>query len=318
MKIVNKRLSLKEFEEYVSKKDFGELPPTFMVLHHTWKPTKEQWKGQSSISGLKSYYEGLGWSAGPHLFIAEDGIWLFTDMYDVGIHAGAGNGTLKTGYSIGIEVVGNYDYEVWSGETYTNTIGAIKALQEKLKLPDDRIKFHRDYSAKSCPGWEISMDWVKEQLKNKETPMATKYYINSDLRNALKELDKDFDHEKESDHKKMADKLNSLVSGEKFFKGKSEELTKELTVEKEKVRQANIAISQMNKNHETDIESKNKVIADYVKFFDLLKDGSIYKWDKKESLLGEVKIDPLPQMKDYNEVNSFELGKWLFRIFSKK
>lgn len=205
MKILAKKLSLKEFEEYVNKKDFGVLPPTFLVLHHTWRPTKEQWQGATSISGLKSYYEGLGWSAGPHLFIAEDGIWLFTDMYDVGIHAGAGNGTLKTGYSIGIEVVGNYDGEVWSGETYSNTVGAIKVLQEKLKISDDKIKFHRDYSSKTCPGSAITKEWVFQQLKNKETQMATKYYINSDLRNELQKFDKKFNHEKESDHKKMAD-----------------------------------------------------------------------------------------------------------------
>lgn len=207
MKIIGKKLSLAEFQEYTKNKDFGVLPPTFLVLHHTWKPTKDQWAGDKSIKGLKSYYESLGWSDGPHLFIAEDGIWLFTDMYDVGIHAGEGNGTLKTGYSIGIEVVGNYDKEVWSGETYSNTVGAIKALQEKLGIPDNKIKFHRDYSTKSCPGWAITKEWVLEQINTNTKEMATKYYINSDLRNELKKFDKDFDHEKEKDHKKMAELL---------------------------------------------------------------------------------------------------------------
>ena len=149
MKIVNKKLSIKEFEKYVAKKDFGTLPPTFLVIHHTYRPTVKTWNGSRTIQGLKTFYEDKGWSAGPHLFIAEDGIWLFTDMYDVGIHAGAGNGTLKSGYSIGIEVVGNYDNKVWEGETYKNTVGAIKALQEKLNIPDKEIMFHRDYRLKS-------------------------------------------------------------------------------------------------------------------------------------------------------------------------
>ena len=165
MKIIGKKLSLAEFDDYVNKKDFGKLPPTFLVVHHTWKPKKNEWNGATTIAALKKYYEGLGWNAGPHLFVAEDGIWLFTDMYEVGIHAGAGNGTEKTGYSIGIEVVGDYDNEVWSGKTKENALGVIKVLQEKLKIKDNGIHFHREYSAKSCPGNAITMDWLLGQLK---------------------------------------------------------------------------------------------------------------------------------------------------------
>lgn len=167
MKIIAKKLSLPEFIDYVNKKDFGVLPPTFLVIHHTWKPKKDEWNGSTTIAALKKYYEGLGWSAGPHLFVAEDGIWLFTDMYDVGIHAGAGNGTVKTGYSIGIEVVGDYDNEVWSGKTKENALGVIKILQERLKLKERDLHFHREYSAKSCPGNAITMEWLLDQLHGK-------------------------------------------------------------------------------------------------------------------------------------------------------
>ena len=44
------------------------------MIHHTWKPTKETWAGQRSIDSLKKYYEKKGWPAGPHIFVAEDGI----------------------------------------------------------------------------------------------------------------------------------------------------------------------------------------------------------------------------------------------------
>lgn len=188
MNPIKKRLSLEEFKEYVNKKDFGELPPTFLVLHHTWRPTVKSWNGKSSIDGLDKYYRGLGWQGnGPHLFIAEDGIWLFTDMYEVGIHAGVGNGTLKTGYSIGIEVVGNYDNKVWSGETKKNTVGAIKVLMKTLKLDNDDIKFHRDYSSKSCPGNSITKDWVYKQLT--ETKMEKKYQEFYDSKESSKGAD---------------------------------------------------------------------------------------------------------------------------------
>lgn len=165
MKILGRKLTLKEFEEYVQAKDFGVKPPTFMVLHHTWKPTLESWNGRTSIYALKAYYERLGWSAGPHLFVTDDAIWLFTDMYDVGIHAGAGNGTVNNGYSIGIEVVGNYDGSKWSSKTAEMVTGAMRSLMGKLKLTNNDIKFHRDFSSKSCPGSAITKEYVYNLLK---------------------------------------------------------------------------------------------------------------------------------------------------------
>lgn len=183
MKYLGGNKTLSEFRSYVQQKDFGSIPPNEIVIHHTWRPTKEQWKGRNSLEGIRDYYVSKGWAAGPHLFIAEDGIWLFTDMYDVGIHAGEGNATWKTptgrivkgysggwgaklqSYSIGIEVVGDYDTDVWTGETKKNTLGAIKVLLETLGLEYEDISFHRDYSSKSCPGHAITKEWLIRELQ---------------------------------------------------------------------------------------------------------------------------------------------------------
>ncbi len=161
MQIINKRLSLNEFRHYVDSYNFGSVPPNKLVIHHTWRPTKNSWAGERTIGGLKKYYEGKGWPVGPHLFIAEDGIWLFSHMNKDGIHAG----NLNTG-SIGIEVVGDYDNEKWSGETKVNTLGSIKALIDKLNLSNSDIYFHRDVSGKSCPGWAITKEWLFAELAN--------------------------------------------------------------------------------------------------------------------------------------------------------
>jgi len=165
MKIINKCLSRKEFAEYIKDYNFGTLPANKLVIHHTWKPTKEQWNGRHSIQGLKSYYERKNWWAGPHLFIADDGIWLFTPMRKNGIHAGKGNWR-----SIGIEVVGDYDSKKWDGETKENTLFVIKALQEKLKINNEYVKFHRDYSRKSCPGHAITKEWLFKELVTFDKP----------------------------------------------------------------------------------------------------------------------------------------------------
>lgn len=159
MEIINKRLTLNEFRDYVKGYYFGSLPADKLVIHHTWRPTRESWDGERTILGLKRYYEGKGWKVGPHLFIAEDGIWFFTPMRKDGIHAGSLNPR-----SIGIEVVGDYNSKKWSGQTKINTLGAIKALTERLNLTENEIFFHRDVSPKSCPGWAITKEWLFKEL----------------------------------------------------------------------------------------------------------------------------------------------------------
>lgn len=161
MDIINKRLTLHEFQVYVKGYDFGPILPSKLVLHHTWHPTKESWAGERTIGGLKRYYEGKKWKVGPHIFVADDGIWLFSPMRKDGIHAGKLNK-----HSIGIEVVGDYDSEKWSGQTKQNAIGTIKILMDRLSLKENGLFFHRDASPKSCPGWAIKKEWLFDELKN--------------------------------------------------------------------------------------------------------------------------------------------------------
>ena len=167
--IIGKGLTLDEFRRYAKGYDYGKIKPSGLVIHHTWKPTKAEWRGDISIEGLRKYYESKGWSAGPHLFIAEDGIWLFTPMKDVGIHAGAGNSTYSwgrlTGYTIGIEVVGDYDTEKWSGKTKENALGAIQMLMTQFAISTEKVTFHRDWTnQKTCPGSAITKDWLFAEL----------------------------------------------------------------------------------------------------------------------------------------------------------
>ena len=238
MKIIGKKLSRKEFTDYVNKKDFGSIPPSKMVIHHTWKPTKKEWNGSKSIEALKKYYEGLGWQAGPHIFVAEDGIWLFTDMYEVGIHAGTGNAQWEANgktwdgwgddfknnkliwYSIGIEVVGNYDAEKWSGETKTNALHVINVLRNKLNIKG--LDFHRNYSTKSCPGASITKEWIEKELK--EPTKEVESFIDKYLEKIAKILNFDF--------------------GDKINENEASKIVKELEKKITKLRNENQALSQ--------------------------------------------------------------------------
>lgn len=163
--MIGKALSLPEWLDYIAAYNFGTIPPTRLVLHHTYIPNEQQWRGLASMQGMQRFYAGKGWTAAPHLYAAPDGIWLFTPMRDVGIHAGTGNSGVRNGqfwYSIGLEMVGYFDRERPQGQVWEFSKAIMGSMSRRLGIaPRDLISFHRDYTTtKSCPGWAITKEWV--------------------------------------------------------------------------------------------------------------------------------------------------------------
>jgi N-acetyl-anhydromuramyl-L-alanine amidase AmpD len=163
--MIGRVLNTDEWLAYVAHYDFGTIPPARLVLHHTYRPNQAQWRGLRSMRGMQHYYAGLGWSSAPHIYVAPDGIWLFTPMSRVGIHAGTGNQGHTNGvwwYSIGLEMVGYFDYERPSGAVWDYARTVMGSLANRLDIaPRQLISFHRDYTnQKSCPGWAVTKEWV--------------------------------------------------------------------------------------------------------------------------------------------------------------
>jgi len=170
MEIDGRCMTIDQFVAYVEDLRFPTPLPDRIFLHHTWKPTKQDWRGYSSIMAMKSYYEQQpwvdeegrkheGWNAGPHLFVADDGIWLFSDLRYDGVGAqGHNTGTRH------LEMVGDYDNALPSGATLANTIAALGILHIKLGRDIEQLCFHRDVSYKSCPGWAVQKGWIIPQV----------------------------------------------------------------------------------------------------------------------------------------------------------
>ena len=187
-------LSLNDFRAYVDGYSFGSMPPCFVVLHHTSIPDTQvarlkdgSWdareiglteqqiytKRQKQLSWIRDYYrDQLGWDRGPHLFIDDRWIWIFTPMYHPGIHAAKGNGTAQA-YSIGIEVVGHYEHVQWPEPVARNVGGAIAVLHERLKtfkilhkIGPGGISSHRDYNKPACPGAAITEEYYLSVIRN--------------------------------------------------------------------------------------------------------------------------------------------------------
>lgn len=159
MKILGKPYSSDEFAAYLdSLKPVWN--PSLIVIHHCSAPSLAQrphgFLNQHMLN-LQDFYEGKGWSAGPHLFIDEDQVWTFSPLTARGVHAVRFNST-----GIGIEMLGDYDTEdPWTGrgrEVLSTTCRAVKSLMGKFDITERAIRFHRDdpTTSKTCPGRKIS------------------------------------------------------------------------------------------------------------------------------------------------------------------
>lgn len=171
MQIIGKVMTASEFVDYVEHLDLPAPRANRVFLHHTWKPTPETWHGYDTILGMKAYYEQQiwtdldgqvyeGWTVGPHIFVAPDGIWLFSDLrYD-------GVGVYGHNYrSRHIEMVGNYDYQLPSGSILDDTVAVLGILHERLGLSIEDLAFHRDFSTKTCPGLAVQKPWIKTMVR---------------------------------------------------------------------------------------------------------------------------------------------------------
>ncbi len=167
MEIIGKCLTAPEFVDYVEQLDFPEPRADRIFLHHTWKPTPETWKGYDTIQSMKAYYERQpwtdldgsqheGWTVGPHVFVAPDGIWLFSDLRWDGV--GVLGHNFRTRH---VEMVGDYDPAPPSGSILADTVAVLGILHERLGLSIHDLAFHRDFSTKTCPGIAVQKPWIQ-------------------------------------------------------------------------------------------------------------------------------------------------------------
>jgi peptidoglycan hydrolase-like protein with peptidoglycan-binding domain len=156
--IVGKGFSSLEFQAYVEQLSFGTWRPSFVVLHNTSAPRLSQWHstpGEQRMFNLQDYYRNQqGWSAGPHLFVADDKIWVFTPLTVPGVHSPSWNAV-----SWGVEMVGEYEEEDFSHAVRENTIDALATLHAAVGLDPNGLRFHKEdpqTTHKECPGKNVN------------------------------------------------------------------------------------------------------------------------------------------------------------------
>jgi hypothetical protein len=155
--IVGRSFKPREFDAYCNSLQWINWRPSFIVLHNTVIPSLVQRPNGFTIQHIqnfeKFYRDNQKWSAGPHLFIDDKQIWVFTPLTTSGIHSPSWNSS-----SLGIEMLGDYSKESFlSGrglKVRQNTVAAIKILTSVLGLDPISMKLHREdpLTTHACPG----------------------------------------------------------------------------------------------------------------------------------------------------------------------
>jgi len=175
--IVGKSFQPDEFAEYVNNLTFTTFVPDFIVLHNTAVPSlasRPNGLTKQHILGLESYYrDDMHWSAGPHLFIDDKQIWVFTQLTTSGVHSPSWNSK-----SIGVEMLGDFNREEFNSgrgaKVKENSAIAISILSMALGINPDTMKLHKEDSATDhdCPGKNVD--------KKKFIALVKEYIVEPD------------------------------------------------------------------------------------------------------------------------------------------
>lgn len=168
--IVAKSFDAQGFDEYLHTLIWQAWRPSFIVLHNTGTPNLAQRPDGLTLQHIKNlevYYRDQNkWSAGPHLFIDDKQIWVFTPLTVSGVHSPSYNKL-----AIGIEMLGDYSKDFFdSGRglaVQKNTVAAIASLSAVLGIDPNTMKLHKEDKATThdCPGKNVNKAKVIQAVK---------------------------------------------------------------------------------------------------------------------------------------------------------
>jgi hypothetical protein len=169
--IVGKSFTADGFDAYCRDLRWDCWRPSFIVLHHTESLSLARCpKGitRNRILQMESYYRDiLQWKSGPHLFVDDRQIWVFTPLNVSGTHSPSWNRI-----SLGVAMLGNYDKEFFHTgrglEVRKNTVSALASLCAALEIDCRTLLLHReDPSTKnSCPGRNVQSSCLAQEVRN--------------------------------------------------------------------------------------------------------------------------------------------------------
>jgi hypothetical protein len=169
--IVGVNYTADEFDSYCHALTWSGWRPSFIVLHNTATPTLAQRPhgfSKQHILNLEHYYRvKQGWKAGPHLFIDDKQIWVFTPLTLSGTHSPSWNKI-----ALGIEMLGDYDKDEFDSgrglKVQKNSVSAIATLSAVLGIDPDTMRLHKEdeLTTHACPGRKVSKPKFIQAVKD--------------------------------------------------------------------------------------------------------------------------------------------------------
>ncbi len=169
--IVGKSFNPEDFDGYCHTLQWTAWRPSFIVLHNTGAPSLAQRAKGLSLQNIKDlevfYRDDQKWSAGPHLFVDDKQIWVFTPLTVSGVHSPSWNKL-----SFGVEMLGDYEREDFSAgrglKVRRNTVAALATLSAVLGLDPHTMKLHREdpLTTHACPGKNVRKLEVIQEVQD--------------------------------------------------------------------------------------------------------------------------------------------------------
>jgi hypothetical protein len=162
------KLSLERFESLLDELGAsGGRRIGAVDVHHTWRPTHAQYRGEASIDAMwRDHVQRRGFTdIAQHLTIGPDGSlwtgrpWSWPPASAVGF-----NGNSRVGPFM-FEMIGDFDrgQDPFHGAQREAAIGVTARILTAFGLGVDAIRFHNEMSGKTCPGSAIvKRDFVED------------------------------------------------------------------------------------------------------------------------------------------------------------
>lgn len=169
--IVGRSFTPDTFDAYCHGLAWTAWRPSFVALHNTATPNLAQRPNgftRQHIDNLVGYYrDQQRWKAGPHLFIDDRQIWVFTPLTVSGRHSPSWNKT-----ALGVEMLGNYASDPFNegrGKgVRDNAVAALATLHAVLGLDPATLRLHKEDPAtthRGCPGANVVKDEVIAEIR---------------------------------------------------------------------------------------------------------------------------------------------------------
>jgi hypothetical protein len=146
-------------------------------LHHTWRPTRSQFKGQSTLEAMRNYHVNTNrWNdIAQHLTIDPHGFaWTGRNWNAPPASQAGKNGTSQAGPFM-IEIIGDFDEgrDVLEGRQRACVIAVVSSLLRSFTGTTSSIFFHRDLgSPKTCPGTSVDKARLLAEIQAALGPAA--------------------------------------------------------------------------------------------------------------------------------------------------